>query len=90
MFAEDATYLSIVVGSFVGLSQTKVMMCAFFARYPDVIWEVPIYRSIGERKVAFDFVRCATDSVSGKPVRVEGTETIEFTENGLIQRIEVT
>lgn len=90
MFAEDATYLSIVIGSFVGLSQIKVMMCAFFIRYPDVIWEVPVYRSIGERKVAFDFVRRATDSVSEKPVRVEGAETIEFTEDGLIRRIEVT
>ena len=89
MFATDASYSSSTVGSFEGLLKIKTMMRGFFERFPDVHWEVSDYRSMAERVVVFDFTRRATDLERGEPIRVEGIEKIEFTEDGLIRRIEV-
>ena len=89
MFATDASYSSRSVGSFEGLREIKTMMRGFFERFPDVFWEVPVYRSPSARMVVFEFIRCTTDLESGEQVRVEGVEKIEFTKDGLIRRIEV-
>jgi uncharacterized protein (TIGR02246 family) len=89
MFAEDAVYISKIVGSFEGREAIEAMMRGFFAKIPDVRWEVAEYALSGDREVSFDFVRHFSDPETGGPAQVQGHEVIVFSEAGLIERIEV-
>ncbi|SER02336.1 SnoaL-like domain-containing protein [Nitrosomonas sp. Nm51] len=89
LFLGEATYHSAYFGEYKGSVAIHEMMLSFFARYPDVHWEVSNYRPIGTNGVAFDFLMTATDAAADEPVRRQGRECIYFEPDGLISRIEV-
>jgi len=89
MFTDAVTYLSTNVGRFEGGDAISGMMTGFFARFPDVAWDVREFRYVGDGMVEFDFVMTATDGETGEPVEREGLETIAFTDEGFVSRIEV-
>ena len=89
MFAADATYYSIYTGECAGRRNIAGMMKGFFARFPDVQWEVAEYQATTERIVEFTFRRRATDTESGRKIDADGRERIIFSHDGLILRIEV-
>jgi hypothetical protein len=89
MLAGDAAYESANVGSHVGVEAMVLMMTAFFARFPDVWWDVAEYRHVGSRTVAFDFVMNGTNAEDGNPLRRVGHERVTFDEIGQITRVDV-
>ena len=89
MFLGSATYHSAYFGEYKGSVAIHEMMLSFFARYPDVHWEVSNYRPIGNEGVEFDFLMTATDAAADEPVRRCGRESIYFESDGLISRIVV-
>jgi hypothetical protein len=89
MFAENAIYVSKVVGAFEGRDAIAAMMRGFFQRMSDVRWEVPAYAVSCERTVGFEFTRHFTDPEAGEASSVRGREIIEFDPDGRILRIEV-
>ncbi|MCB1947798.1 nuclear transport factor 2 family protein [Nitrosomonas sp.] len=89
LFLGEATYHSAYFGEYKGSVAIHEMMLSFFARYPDVHWEVSNYRPIGTDGVEFDFLMTATDAAADEPVRRQGRECIYFESDGLIRRIEV-
>lgn len=89
MFADPVAYLSVNVGRFEGADAIGEMMSGFFARFPDVAWDIGEYRCAGDDSVAFHFVMTATDADSGESIERSGLETIAFTDEGFISRIEV-
>ncbi|MDV7392401.1 nuclear transport factor 2 family protein, partial [Arthrospira platensis SPKY1] len=82
MFAAEATYRSTYVGEFAGKPAIGRMMAEFFARFPDVYWEVSAYRERGANAVEFAFVMTATEAATGQAVRRQAVETLEFTDAG--------
>jgi ketosteroid isomerase-like protein len=89
MLADPVTYLSANVGRFEGGDAIGEMMTGFFARFPDVAWEIEEYRCAGDGTVAFSFAMTATDADTGESIERAGLETIAFTDEGFISRIEV-
>lgn len=89
MFARNGTYHSVHVGEFKGRDSIGEMMSGFFERFPDVIWEVTEYRHSGTSAVSFDFVMNATEAATGNHLERRGEEQIDFTDDGLISRLEV-
>ena len=89
MFADKAVYHSSYVGEFKGRSAIGEMMADFFSRFPDVHWNVLEYRCSREKVVGFEFVMTATESRTGDRLERQGLEEIEFTDEGLISRLEV-
>lgn len=89
MLADAVTYLSANVGRFEGGDAIGGMMAGFFARFPDVAWDVREYRYVGDGNVEFDFVMTATDGETGESIERKGLETIAFTDEGFVSRIEV-
>jgi hypothetical protein len=89
MFADAVTYHSVNVGRFEGGDAIGSMMADFFARLPDVAWDVREYRCVGDGTVDFDFRMTATDADTGDSIERTGLETIAFTSEGYISRIEV-
>ena len=87
--ADTVTYLSANVGRFEGGDAIGAMMAGFFARFPDVGWVVGEYRHAGDGTVEFDFVMKATDAESGESIERKGLETIAFSDDGFISRIDV-
>lgn len=89
LFMGSATYHSAYFGEYKGSVAIHEMMLSFFARYPDVHWEVTHYRAIENNGVEFDFLMTATDAAADEPVRRQGRECIYFEPDGLISRIVV-
>lgn len=89
MFSGEATYRSAHVGEFKGRKAIGEMMSEFFSRFPDVRWNVLAYRYIGKSVVEFDFVMTAAEALTGNHIKRKGVEEIEFTDEGLIKRLEV-
>lgn len=89
MLADTVTYHSVNVGRFEGGGAIGDMMTGFFARFSDVAWDVREYRCVGDGTVDFDFLMTATDSDTGESIERTGLETIAFTKEGFISRIEV-
>lgn len=89
MFAPEASYQSANVGLFHGRKAIGEMMNSFFSQYPDVYWEVKDYRYMSNGSVRFDFVMLATETQTGDKIKRMGTEEIEFTDEGLINRLVV-
>lgn len=90
MLADTAAYLSANVGNFEGRGAIGDMMSGFFSRFPDVGWDVREYRHVGDGIVEFDFAMTATDAETSESIERRGLETIAFTDDGFIARIEVT
>jgi SnoaL-like protein len=90
MFMDDATYHSSFFGEYKGRVAIYEMMVCFFARFPDVHWEVSDYRAIEDQGVEFAFVMTATDATSSERVERHGLERIYFTSDGLINHIAVS
>ena len=72
MFAEDAVYVSSRVGAFEGRDAIIAMMDGFFARFPDVHWDVMEYREDGAGAVVFDFIMTATAGGEAEAIEVRG------------------
>ncbi len=89
LFASDARYRSSSVGSFEGRPAILEMMQAFFAKFPDVHWQVDDYRRHGDDSVVFSFAMTATEQASGTGIRREGIETIAFAPDGRVRDVEV-
>jgi len=89
MFAEDAEYHSTGAGSHSGQTLIRGMMDRFFTAYPDVQWAAENYRLAGDDGVAFDFVMTAKPADGGEGIERRGVESLFFTTDGLIRRIEV-
>lgn len=66
------------------------MMAGFFAACPDVTWQVGDYRlERASRSVVFDFTMRATHAQSGEAIVRDGVESLGFSEQGLIVKIDV-
>jgi len=89
MFADNALYRSSNVGEFKGRDAIGRMMSDFFDRFPNVYWSVEEYRCAGAAAVVFDFAMTATEPLTGESIERLGLERIEFTGEGLIERLEV-
>ena len=89
MFAEDATYESSEVGSFAGRAVIEGMMRSFFARFPDVAWEIDEVRELADAGAEFAFVMTATSAETGEVVVRRGRERIFFNRAGLIRHVGV-
>jgi hypothetical protein len=89
MFADKATYHSPHVGEFEGRDAIGEMMANFFARFPDVRWNVLEYRCTEKGVARFKFEMFATEALTGKSIERRGAERIEFTDEGHISRLEV-
>lgn len=89
MFDEHASYSSAFTGEVSGKAAIVPMMQGFFARIPDVYWQVDSYRYLEDGCVEFAFTRMGTDLATKKPERARGVERIYFAKNGLISRIDV-
>ena len=89
LFLGEATYHSAYFGEYKGSVAIHEMMLSFFARYPDVHWEVSNYRETDDGGVEFDFIMTATDAAANEPVRRHGRERIYFESDGLIRHIHV-
>jgi nuclear transport factor 2 (NTF2) superfamily protein len=89
MFAVDAVYYSAFTGEFEGQDAITEMMTKFFTKFPDVRWMVEEFWYIGEQTVGFEFVMTATEQSTGSRFERQGVEKIEFTDAGLIRRLEV-
>lgn len=90
MFADTVVYVSANVGRFEGGEAIGDMMTGFFSRFPDVGWDVREYRCVEDGAIEFDFVMTATDAETAEAIERKGRETIAFTNDGFISRIEVT
>jgi hypothetical protein len=90
MFAENAVYYSAFTGEFEGKDAIAGMMINFFTNFPDVRWMVEEFWYIGEQTVGFEFVMTATEVSTGVRFEREGVEKIEFMDEGLIRRLEVS
>lgn len=89
LFLGSAIYHSDFFGEYKGGVAIREMMMSFFARFPDVHWEVTEYRPVDEDGVEFDFLMTGTDAAADEPVRRHGRERIYFEPDGLIRRIHV-
>ena len=89
LFMGSALYHSAFFGEYKGAVAIREMMQSFFARYPDVHWEVSNYRETDDGGVEFDFIMTATDAAANEPVRRHGRERIYFESDGLIRHIHV-
>ncbi len=89
LFASDATYHSAYFGTYQGSDAIQTMMTSFFARFPDVHWEVVEYHNNGKNSVEFVFTMTGTDASTSESVTRHGLERIYFTSSGLIQHIAV-
>lgn len=89
MFDENASYSSAFTGDVSGKAAIVPMMRTFFARIPDVHWQVDSYRYIEGGCVEFAFTRMGSDIATKELERARGVERIYFAKNGLISRIEV-
>ena len=89
MFAENACYHSPNVGVFNGRNAIGEMMAGFFTQYPDVHWKAKNYRLDDDFSVLFEFRMTATQVKTGEEIYREGVEQIDFTDQGLISRLEV-
>lgn len=89
LFTSDATYHSAYFGTYQGSDAIHTMIASFFARFPDVHWEVPEYRNTEQNGVEFRFTMTGTDVSTGEPVTRHGLERIYFTSDGLIRHIAV-
>jgi hypothetical protein len=89
MFVESSIYQSSSVGSYHGRSDIENMMTGFFAGFPDVFWQVPEFHYANGGLVEFKFVMTATNAQSGELIERNGLETIQFTDDGFISRIQV-
>jgi len=89
MFADSIHYDSSNVGSFKGRNAIGEMMTEFFARFPDVRWDIVDYQIIKKGLVGFEFIMTATESANGQTIERVGLEQIEFTDEGLISCITV-
>ena len=90
LFTINATYHSPHVGEFKGKDSIGQMMADFFSRFPDAHWKARSYRCKGLRAIEFEFVMNATEAQSGNSIERSGVESIEFTLEGLISRLEVS
>ena len=88
-FHPEATYHSSAQGTFEGIAAIRPMMEAFFARFPDIHWEVAAYRQEGTATAGFDFVATAHDAQTGEAITRKGTERISVAADGRICRVEV-
>ena len=89
LLAEQAVYHSAYVGTFEGRPAIGEMMTGFFARFPDGYWTVPEYRWVGDGTVEFAFVMTATEASTGQAIERRGIETLAFTDDGRMARLEV-
>jgi len=90
MFDKNAIYFSAYVGEFKGRDKIANMMSEFFARFPDVNWNVEQYQYKGDRTVGFNFVMTATDLKSGEAIKRSAYEQLKFSSQGYIEYLEVT
>ena len=88
MFNENSIYTSTAVGQFNGRTAIREMMRDFFARYPDVYWQVAEFQSFNN-KVTFDFTMTATQADTTECIERKGVERIEFGSSGIIKVLEV-
>ena len=88
LFAAEAIYRSGAVGEFHGPVAIAEMMQAFFERYPDAFWLCENFRCSGNR-VSFAFSLQASDAHSGDHLQRSGIEVIDYSADGLIQKLEV-
>ena len=65
------------------------MMAACFHRCPDICWQVEEYQCIKAGTIAFDFIRHATDTLTGESLNAAGSEIVRFSDKGLIRSVEV-
>ena len=89
MFADGASYHSPHVGVFDGRPAIRDMMSGFFSRFPDVYWTAGDYQCTKGGGVRFNFVMTATEVETGEKIRRTGAEELEFSDDGLISRLEV-
>jgi len=89
LFLGSALYHSAYFGEYKGAVAIREMMQSFFARYPDVHWEVSDYRETDDGGIEFDFIMTGTDAAAGELVRRHGRERIYFESDGLIRQINV-
>lgn len=90
MFAKQANYNSTGIGLYEGQEAIANMMSSFFYQYPDVHWKAHNFRSDSHGNVLFDFEMKATHVDTRKTNYRDGIELIQFTQTGLISRLEVT
>jgi len=81
MFDKEAVYGSSTVGGHVGVDAIGTMMRGFFAKCPNVHWEVEPggYKMADETTVEFDFVRTGVPNAEGRDTRQRGTERVRYT-----------
>jgi hypothetical protein len=89
MFAENATYESSQVGSFVGRAAIGKMMRGFFERFRQARWDVESYRETSPDEVEFTFVMTAVSAETGERIERRGAERITFDEAGSITHVDV-
>ena len=89
LFTENASYHSAYVGDIQGKSAIEKMMADYFARFPDVHWNVTGYRCTGSGIVSFEFALTATDAQTAERTERMGFEQIEFTDQGQIHHLDV-
>ncbi|TQV79925.1 nuclear transport factor 2 family protein [Denitrobaculum tricleocarpae] len=89
LFEPDAIYRSSSVGVFEGRPAILEMMRGFFAKFPDVRWEVAEYRDGEDTNVIFAFALTATEASTGDAVLRQGVETLAFSPAGLIREVDV-
>ncbi len=89
LLSPDAIYQSSNVGDFSGVDRILTMMARFFAKFPDVNWQAPIYVQATPTRIKFDFIMTATNAVTGEKILRQGLEYIDVGDDGLIVKIEV-
>ena len=89
MFSDSAHYQSSNVGEFKGRDAIGEMMTGFFVRFPDVNWQVASFQYGVENLVEFKFTMSASEAATGNRIERCGLEQIEFSKEGLIDRISV-
>jgi ketosteroid isomerase-like protein len=90
MFAETATYQSPGVGGLlIGRAAIIEAFNAYFAQYPDQVAEDEEIVAIGTHSARSDWRLRATSRATGKVYVRQGRETVTFSDDGRILRVEV-
>lgn len=89
MFAADAEYHSPSVGAVIGRAAILAAMRGYFAEYPDQAAIDDVLTPVGSDAVRSQWHLTATAKSTGAPYIRQGVETVYFTPDGLIRRVEV-
>lgn len=89
MFAENAEYLSPGIGAISSRTAIIAAMRSYFAEYPDQVSIDDRVEAVGTDRARSQWRLKATSKSTGEAYVRRGTETIRFTSEGLILRVEV-